>query len=282
MGTLKISGGLSAEEASDRIYGVERGGFKFVGCSIKGNSNHIHFAAAKRPMPLHIALFNDIPPDNALLFWSGRMLVQNEEASVNIFREVAATTSSLQSHLHHDGSRLEQLTSDAPTTLSRETVVARALSAVGTNTTYAMRDLQIPPLATERWPADGTRIDCSGFVAWCLRIPRQIKHPLYQKVNGGWFETTAVHYDGSHQTGFFSVSDTVRPGTLLVYPDRNGRQGHIGIVVGGTGDSAEGVERIVHCSLSAYNRTGKAIQATSATPWRNRSDSLLLDYEGYS
>ncbi len=82
-------------------------------------------------------------------------------------------------------------------------LVARACSALGKKTVYESPGV-IPSFAAIDWPK-GARIDCSGFVDWCLRFTesRRVDHPLYKKVNGGWFETTAIHADGNDSTGFF-------------------------------------------------------------------------------
>jgi hypothetical protein len=98
-------------------------------------------------------------------------------------------------------------------------VLSRALSGVGKKTIYKSPG-RMPSFASAAWP-QGALNDCSGFVSWCLRFSesRKVDHPLYRRVNGGWFETTAIYQDGLESTGYFQKIDSPEPGALLVYPD---------------------------------------------------------------
>lgn len=165
------------------------------------------------------------------------------------------------------------------------TVVARATSGVGKSTAYASPG-RMPSLDAATWPGKA-RTDCSGFVAWCLRmgVNRRVDHPFYRKVNGGWFETTAVHADGLASVGYFSKIDAARPGALLVYPDYIGadgarHDGHMGIVIDANGPGVEGVNHVVHCSLSASEHMHDAIQVTDAGPWRRSGSSIIVWLDG--
>lgn len=286
MGTLKTPGTLTADKLASQIEDVEAGGFIFVGCTIKGTFNHLDFATADLPDALFLIPAGQVPPSNALMIWSGQMLIASKATSVHIFRKVAGATllvtpQSLSSAKANVSSLTPAAMEPAPSMLNRATVVARALSGVGSSTTYTMKDMSSAPLEAERWPEKGMRIDCSGFIAWCLRMPRRVRHPLYQKVNGGWFETTALYRDGMDQTGYFGKVDTARSGSLLVYPDRAGVEGHVGVVIEATGDGIKGVVSVVHCSSGNFRKTGKAIQQTDAKPWRAREDAIIIDYEGF-
>lgn len=281
MGTLKVSGALSAEAITRQIRDVELGGFSFVGCTVKGDWNNVHFAFSKRPAPLHVTLRKDVPPAKAVIIWTGLIRIAGKDVEASVFRELGGPE-----EFEDEWSVAKKSISDfdaiSTPTLSRETVVQRALSGVGTDTVYSIQNPQSPSRELERWPAEGIRTDCSGFVAWCLRMPRKIQHPLYQKVNGGWFETTAIHRDGLETSGFFSVAPKIEPGCLVVYPDLDGNEGHIGIVVAGEGTDLSGVTEVVHCSSGNYRKHQKAILKTGAEAWKRRADSLILVYAGYT
>lgn len=231
---------------------------------------------------LYIVAVDETPPSDATIIWKGQMCASGKVGLYNVFRKtssistVAATDAALSE-------ALEKAIAPAPNaaTIGREAVVARALFAVNTDTIYAMKDKVNPPLSAEAWPKSGMKTDCSSFVAWCLRRPSKEQHPLYVKANGGWFETSAVYKDGIEQTGFFSSVETAQPGSLLVYPDRNGKQGHIGLVVKVNGPGIQGVSKVAHCSSGAFKKTGKAIALTEPTAWLARADSIIVDYEGF-
>lgn len=217
------------------------------------------------------------PQDPAILLWTGAMLVKGEEVQVHVFRPVVPHVAQA---LAPKAYALESLdvAIDPP---SPDAIVHRALSAPGCDTVYASGGA-IPPLSASAWPHAGAATDCSGFVAWCLRMSRRVNHPLYRAVNGGWFETTAVYQDGLASTGFFSRVPRAEPGCLLVYPDRSDdgglHQGHIGIVVKASGDGIAGVDQVVHCSLSAYRKTGDAIRVSDPGPWLARKDSIIVRF----
>lgn len=112
---------------------------------------------------------------------------------------------------------------------------------------------------------------------------RVVEHPLYQLVNGGWFETTAIYADGNAPTGHFRRLERAVPGALLVYPDPevNGRrrQGHVRIAVSVSGVGVAGVDVVIHCSVGNARR-GDAIQVTAAAAWVVRQDAIVVWYEG--
>ncbi len=165
------------------------------------------------------------------------------------------------------------------------TALARAQSGLGKTTTYASPG-KMPSFAANTWP-QGAANDCSGFVSWVLRFSqsRKVDHPLYRKVNGGWFETTAIHRDGMEATGFFQRIDTAEPGALLVYPDYVGKDGkshdgHIGIVLEASGKGIAGVKKVIHCSLGNFKTHRDAIQITDAKPWLAHKESIVVWMEG--
>ena len=170
--------------------------------------------------------------------------------------------------------------------------VRRALSALGKKTAYVSPG-KMPKFAAETFPA-GAKLDCSGFIYWCLRftspIPesRMVDHPLYKKVNGGWFETTAIYRDGKESTGYFrEIQPAV--GAFLVFPDYRGsdghtHDGHIGMVteIDPTKFGLARVRKIIHCSLGGWRNHGDAIRETGPEIWLNGHDSICVWYEGFA
>lgn len=165
------------------------------------------------------------------------------------------------------------------------TVLSRALSAPGKKTLYKSPG-KMPSFASSTWPS-GAQNDCSGFVSWCLRFSesRKVDHPLYQKANGGWFETTAIYRDGLESTGYFTKLEQARPGALLVYPDYVGtdgrtHDGHVGIVVEVSGKGVSGVTKVVHCSAGNFHATQDAVQITAPQAWSAKKNSIIVWLEG--
>lgn len=70
--------------------------------------------------------------------------------------------------------------------------------------------------------------DCSGFVAWCIGVPRELPPG-----SDRWLDTDAFWSGGgSIGIGLFDRVElpSCAPGDVLVFPDSNGHQGHVGIV----------------------------------------------------
>lgn len=153
--------------------------------------------------------------------------------------------------------------------LSREVVVARARKAVGLVTTYRLGSGGRDPLAES--PADPLTdaCDCSGFVAWALGVDRYLPNATVPHMQGKvWFETTAVYEDAMQPNFGFAARaewEQALPGDVLVWPDHNMRQGHIGIVseVGPAGPS-----KVIHCSVGNWNDYHDAIMETSPDVFR--------------
>ena len=164
--------------------------------------------------------------------------------------------------------------------MNTDTLIARARSGLGKKTVYSSPGVT-PPLSANTWPASGAKNDCSGYVAWCLRISRVVDNPKYKQINGGWFETTAIHADMGGSWGIFDGIDTPVVGAFVCYPDKDGHDGHIGVitaVTGGKGVAA--IQKVIHCSLGGWKNLGDAIQETAPAPWLARSDSLIGWYTG--
>jgi len=115
-------------------------------------------------------------------------------------------------------------------------------------------------------PAAGGKCDCTGFVAWCLGFSRKLNDRFYVDFNGGWFETTAVWTDVSLNVGIMEPSGK-KPGAVLVYPDANGHQGHVGLLIDAT--------HVVHCSSSNDATFGDAIQITPLTVFNKNKDTRV-------
>jgi hypothetical protein len=149
-------------------------------------------------------------------------------------------------------------------------VVERALSVVGKGCAYKLGRGGMRPNDSVPW--DSQRLcDCSGFVAWVLRVSRETDNPWYKAHNGGWIETSAIVRDCETPFGFFAQVDRrkARPGDLLVYgdyKDGSGKliQGHVGIC---SEVDAKGPIMVVHCSSGNYRKTGDAIRETSPQWW---------------
>jgi hypothetical protein len=166
-----------------------------------------------------------------------------------------------------------------------ETLIARARSGVGKRTKYESPG-KLPPFGASSW-TQGAKNDCSGFVDWCLRFSpsRQVDHPLYKRVNGGWFETTAIYADGLEAVGYFKRLDEAKPGAMLVYPDYIGNDGkshdgHIGIVLEAHKAGVQGVKSVIHCSWGQWKSTGDAVQITGPEAWKSHKESIIVWFEG--
>lgn len=159
-------------------------------------------------------------------------------------------------------------------------LVLRARSGIGKNTRYSSPGVT-PPLSASTWPETGGKCDCTGFLAWCLRISRKVNHPMYAKVNGGWFETTGIHADIEASWGYFEKLDIPRVGSFVVYPDTGGVDGHIGLISEVSGQSGmAGIVSVIHCSNGSWKKHGDAIRETDASVWLTKSASVLGWYVG--
>ena len=157
--------------------------------------------------------------------------------------------------------------------MTRAEVLARARSAIGLKTVYKLGAGGFDPKAEHPGLRRGTctfkshgkalvECDCSGFGAWGLGTSRWLKGtPL--GADYVWFECSNVWRDALSSWGFVNMlmRGNIRPGDIVVEPDRNGKQGHIAIVSQVPG--AAGMDwRIIHCSAGNFRKTGDAIQET--------------------
>lgn len=93
---------------------------------------------------------------------------------------------------------------------------------------------------------------------------RHLHEKFYDNYNGGWFETSAVWKDIGSSVGIFEPCAKM-PGAIVVYPDANGHEGHIGIVIDDN--------HVVHCSMGNDRNFGNAIQVTSLAVFDARHDT---------
>ena len=140
-------------------------------------------------------------------------------------------------------------------------VVVRARSFTGRGCRYELGAGGRRRFLPNPWD-EQKRCDCSGFVAGVLEIDRYLPgNPWYQETDGQWLETSAVVRDCLTPFGFWDpvARTAARPGHVLVYGDRDGRQGHIGIV---SRIDDSGPVAVVHCSKGNERRTEDAIRET--------------------
>lgn len=281
--SLPLAPAATLEEVARILRAHEFDENEFLSIGIKNGLNVAVFRKTPGTFPERkiVALpFGNFPDDPAhVLLFTGEVLVGGKQVNAHFFRLIKIASRSLDDAPAAQPAAPESAGGSAFAPIAADTVVSRALSAVGCDTVYDLGGAP-PPLSAAAWPSRGARTDCSGYVAWCLRMSRRVDHPLYRRINGGWFETSAVFADGSDKTGFFVKVAKAAPGDLLVYPDRvrDGavRQGHIGVVVDAAGAGVAGVSRVAHCASSHFREHGDAVRVTGADAWRAREDSIIV------
>jgi hypothetical protein len=87
--------------------------------------------------------------------------------------------------------------------------------------------------------------DCSGFVAWCLGVPR---HPIALAGQAdAWFYTDAIHADALGPRQAFTALDRAEVGALLVFPSA-GRARPVGHIAWITEVADGRPTRLLHCA----------------------------------
>ena len=161
---------------------------------------------------------------------------------------------------------------DVLATAGKEQTLARAQSVSGLKTVYKLGKGGFDPAK-----AMTGSCDCSGFVAWAIGIPRELP-PKSNK----WLDTDAYYAGGKPvKAGLFSqiAIEDAEPGDLLVYPDKNGHQGHIGIV---TQVDLKAPTYVIHCSLGNYKNYDDAIRITGPGVFlagNNPTRAMRIDYD---
>lgn len=152
-----------------------------------------------------------------------------------------------------------------------ESRVARARHAATKKCTYKLGRGGFNPSFPLDPAWDKGCSDCSGFVSYVLMTRRDPKPG-----RNFWLETTAIYTDAiklqrdGHREGqvFRQIPYPV-PGCLVVYGDKNGKQGHIGVVVEtwrglgkpeDYGDDTPDGYTTVECASGLLGRIGKAIR----------------------
>jgi len=151
-------------------------------------------------------------------------------------------------------------------------VMARAQSAIGQGIRYKLGMGGMKPGNPS--PAAGGQCDCTGFIAWCLGMSRKTSEAFYVNFNNGWIETTAVWTDVGKSVGIFEQINGPKIGAIVVFPDKAGKQGHIGII--------SGAGKVIHCSSGNDKKFGDAIQETDMAVFNNRPDALYGWFVGLS
>jgi cell wall-associated NlpC family hydrolase len=131
------------------------------------------------------------------------------------------------------------MTSPWSTDLTQTDVVTRARHAT------TLHGIRYRLGAGGRDPADESpaddygECDCSGFVAWCLGIPRKLRQAEYVAFNGGWLSTDGMVHDilGPRVVLAPVTWADALPGDVLVYGN-GGRVGHCGILANSGTDRA--------------------------------------------
>lgn len=136
-------------------------------------------------------------------------------------------------------------------TAGTEQTLQRATSALGLRTVYALGKGGFDP--TEPMTPS---CDCSGFVAWAIGIPRELPpgSNKWLSTDTYWNGGTPVIVNLCQQIQL----QQAQPGDLLVYPDSEGHQGHIGIITQVDTNSTS----VIHCSLGNYNTYHDAVHIT--------------------
>ena len=136
--------------------------------------------------------------------------------------------------------------------------VDRARSAVGHGCDYHLGAGGMRPNEPHPWDKREGRIacDCSGFAMWAWGLSR-FQKPV-------WFDTSRIVAEARYGKGLFEALATwadLKPGDGLVWGDRHGKQGHVGVVV-----SVDPV-RVIHCSRGNWLKSEPkdAIQETDAS-----------------
>lgn len=143
--------------------------------------------------------------------------------------------------------------------------VARARSAARKGIRYKLsRGGWVPRSKLPGKPGEPTKdndkgCDCSGFSAWVIGVVRG-QHPQAPY----WIESTQVYADATGPQRMFRRIPQPMPGCIAVYPDRNGSQGHMGIVT-----EVEPTLRGVDCSSSRSKAIGEAITERGFEFFRN-------------
>jgi hypothetical protein len=128
--------------------------------------------------------------------------------------------------------------------------------------------------------------DCSGFVAWCLDVPR---YPIaLGGRNDQWLYTDGIHADATGRRQAFTALDAARVGALLVFPSA-GRARPVGHVAWITAVADGRATRILHCAPQNFEaepapgRPRNAIAETDTTVFDGEAaaDTRVVVWNGF-
>ena len=152
----------------------------------------------------------------------------------------------------------------ASTLNPRQLRIQKAYAAVGLGIEYGMGQGGYDP--TGKTLTKTGKCDCSGFGAYLVGVKRSDS-----KLKVSEIETTNIYNDARGPRNMFVPVDAA-PGVFCVYPDRNGEQGHMGLV---TKVSSTGGITGVDCGSGNYKRTGDAIQERSFA-WMMKEGAIFV------
>lgn len=103
-------------------------------------------------------------------------------------------------------------------------LVERARHAVNSPITYKLGHGGLHP--ADDLPSRDGMCDCSGFIAWLLGRDRR-PQPDFR----WWLSTDSIYDDAIGPQKLFTRVAFPMPGCIGVYPDHDGHQGHVALIV---------------------------------------------------
>ena len=103
-------------------------------------------------------------------------------------------------------------------------LIDRARNAVGSAITYSLGHGGLHP--ADDLPSRDGMCDCSGYVAWLIGRDRR-PSPSWK----WWLSTDSIHDDAIGPQHLFTRIAAPMPGCIAVYPDHDGHQGHVALIV---------------------------------------------------
>ncbi|WP_169798346.1 CHAP domain-containing protein [Sphingomonas soli] len=140
--------------------------------------------------------------------------------------------------------------------IALETVLARAESAKRRGTKYALY-AEPPSERLAAWPR-GHNADCSGFVGWCVGLPRTPR----QIGVGTKLGTDQIYKDATADKALFTRIDAPEIGDIVLYPNYQiapgveGTPGHVALI---TAVRVDGSYDTIECASTPFHKTGDAI-----------------------
>lgn len=164
--------------------------------------------------------------------------------------------------------------------MRRDSILARARSAIGKGTVYSLGKGGRNPAAPLPGDEDN-RCDCSAFAAWaCGLHVVQSKVPLHRRYNGGRLTTSSIIYDARRpqtETGLFTIVPAPDPGDFVAYPWKDGKPGHIACVSEFDPVWFWAGLVVIDCSSTNSKQTGDAIRERSGA-FFGRHASVFVRY----